>query len=91
VKTAAVQILDRRNLPYELREYEEEAPSADEAARKLGLPLERVFKTLVVHGDRPGVLLACLPGSHALDLKELAKASGYKRPIPLAAPIPWWR
>lgn len=79
MKTAAVQILERLQLPYELREYDEEELTVDEAAAKLGLPLERVFKTLVVQGDRTGVMLACLPGGHALDLKALAHASGNKR------------
>src|SRR5713226_2810537 len=79
MKTAAVQILERQRIPYELREYEEEELSAEEAARKLELPLERVFKTLVVRGDRSGVVLACLPGSGTLDLKALARASGNKR------------
>lgn len=71
MKTAAVQILERHKLPYELREYEEEELSADEAARKLGLPLARVFKTLVAQGDRTGVLLACLPGSHIISIIDL--------------------
>ncbi|HEY7295349.1 MAG TPA: Cys-tRNA(Pro) deacylase [Dehalococcoidia bacterium] len=79
MKTAAVQSLERRKLTYELRSYDEEELSAAEAARKLDLPLERVFKTLVVRGDRSGVLLACLPGSHTLSLKKLASASGNKR------------
>ncbi len=79
MKTAAVKLLERLKLPYELRTYEEEELRADEAARKLGLPLERVFKTLVVRGDRGGVVLACLPGSGTLSLKKLAGASGNKR------------
>ncbi|MHB8575347.1 MAG: Cys-tRNA(Pro) deacylase [Dehalococcoidia bacterium] len=79
MKTAAVQLLEKRGLRYELRAYEEEELSADEAARKLGLPLEQVFKTLVVRGDRSGVVLACLPGSGTLDLKALARISGNKR------------
>jgi len=79
VKTAAVQILERKRLAYTLHEYEEEELSADEAARKLSLPLARVFKTLVVRGDRTGIVLACLPGTGALDLKKLARASGNKR------------
>lgn len=79
MKTAAVKILDRLQLPYELRAYEEEELSAEEAARKLVLPLDRVFKTLVVQCDRSGIVLACLPGSHALDLKALARASGSRR------------
>jgi Cys-tRNA(Pro)/Cys-tRNA(Cys) deacylase len=79
MKTAAVQILERLGIPYELREYDEEELTVEEAAARLGLPLDQVFKTLVVRGDRTGVLLACLPGSRALDLKALARLSGNKR------------
>ena len=79
MKTAAVQMLEQQRLPYELRQYEEAELSAEEAARKLGLPLARVFKTLVVRGDRTGVVLACLPGTGTLDLRALARASGNKR------------
>jgi Cys-tRNA(Pro)/Cys-tRNA(Cys) deacylase len=79
VKTQAMQILDNAGIAYEVREYQEEELGAEEAAVKLGLPLERVFKTLVVRGDRRGVLLACLPGTVALSLKALAKASGDKK------------
>lgn len=79
MKTAAAQMLERLKLPYELRAYEEEELTAAEAARKLGLPPERVFKTLVVRGDRRGVLLACIPGDATLDLRALARVSGDKR------------
>lgn len=79
MKTAAAQALDRIGAIYEIREYAEETLTAQEAARQLGLPLERVFKTLVVRGDRTGVLLACLPGSSELDLKLLARISANKK------------
>lgn len=79
MKTAAMQILDRLGAVYEVREYEEEELTAREAARKLDLPEARVFKTLVVRGDRGGVILACLPGSGELDLKALARVSGNKK------------
>lgn len=79
MKTAAVQILERLRIPYELRTYEEAELTAEEAAAGLGLPLERVFKTLVVRGDRSGVVLACLPATHTLDLNALARVSGNKR------------
>jgi Cys-tRNA(Pro)/Cys-tRNA(Cys) deacylase len=43
------------------------------------MPPEQVFKTLVVRGDRTGVLLACIPANSELDLKALAAASGNKK------------
>lgn len=79
VKTRAMQILDAAAIRYEVREYQEEELGAEEAAQKLGIPLAQVFKTLVVRGDRSGVLLACLPGIASLSLKALAKASGDKK------------
>ncbi len=80
-KTNAARILDRLGILYELRVYEvdEDDLSASHVAAAVGLPPERVFKTLVARGDRTGILLACIPGSHELDLKALAAASGNKR------------
>jgi Cys-tRNA(Pro)/Cys-tRNA(Cys) deacylase len=81
MKTNAARILDRLGIGYELREYEvdPEDLSAESVARKVGLPLEQVWKTLVGRGDRSGVLLAVLPGSAQLDLKALARLSGDRR------------
>jgi Cys-tRNA(Pro)/Cys-tRNA(Cys) deacylase len=53
--------------------------SAETVARKVGLPAEQVFKTLVARGDRTGVLLAVVPGDAELDLKALARLSGDRR------------
>lgn len=52
--------------------------SATAAAEKLGIPAERVFKTLALSGDKGGVFLCCLPGDAELDLKKAAKAAGEK-------------
>jgi Cys-tRNA(Pro)/Cys-tRNA(Cys) deacylase len=43
------------------------------------MPPEQVFKTLVVSGDRTGVLLAAIPANSELDLKALAAASGNRK------------
>ena len=48
-------------------------------ARKVGLPPEQVFKTLVVRGDRHGVCFAVVPGDCRLDLKALAKQTGDRK------------
>jgi Cys-tRNA(Pro)/Cys-tRNA(Cys) deacylase len=76
--TNAARILERLGIRFELRDYEvDEADlSAENVAKKVGLPLDQVWKTLVARGDRNGVLLAVLPGSATLDLKALAKLSG---------------
>ncbi len=53
--------------------------AAETVARKVGLPAEQVFKTLVARGDKHGVCLAIVPGDAQLDLKALAKATGDKK------------
>jgi Cys-tRNA(Pro)/Cys-tRNA(Cys) deacylase len=80
-KTNAARLLDRAGVSYELREYQvdEEDLSAPHVAEAVGLPPEQVFKTLVLRGDRTGVLLACIPGNSELDLKALAAASQNKK------------
>jgi Cys-tRNA(Pro)/Cys-tRNA(Cys) deacylase len=80
-KTNAARMLDQAGVHYELREYpvDEEDLSAPHVAEAIGMPPEQVFKTLVAHGDRSGVLLACIPANAELDLKALAAASGNKK------------
>lgn len=80
-KTNAARVLDRLGIVYELREYEvdENDLTAETVARKVGLPAEQVFKTLVARGDKTGVLLAVVPGDAELDLKALARASGDRK------------
>ena len=78
MKTRALQILDALHIGYDVREFEEEELTAEEAARKLQLPLEMVFKTLVLRGNTNGILLACIPGTHELSLKKIARTSGNK-------------
>jgi Cys-tRNA(Pro)/Cys-tRNA(Cys) deacylase len=79
MKTRAAQVLDKLGIPYEIREFEEEELGADEVAERLRIPLAQVFKTLVVRGDRTGVILACLPGTMTLSLKPLARVSGNRK------------
>ncbi len=80
-KTNAARILDGLGVPYELKEYPVDLDdlSAVHVAEMVGMPIEKVFKTLVARGDKTGVLMACIPGDGELDLKELAAVSGNKR------------
>ncbi len=80
-KTNAVRILDGLGISYELRGYEvdPEDLAAETVARKIEMPVEQVFKTLVAEGDRGGVCLAVIPGNYQLDLKALAKQTGDRK------------
>jgi len=81
VKTNAARILEALGIRYELRDYavDEEDLSAENVARKVGLPPEQVFKTLVARGDRTGVLLAVVAANAQLDLKALARLTGDRK------------
>lgn len=80
-KTNAIRQLDIMKIQYETREYEvdESDLSAITVAKKVDLPLEQVFKTLVAHGDKTGVFLAIIPGGDELDLKAAAAVTGNKK------------
>ena len=80
-KTNAARILDGLGISYELKDYPVDLDdlSATHVAEMVGMPIEKVFKTLVARGDKTGVLMACIPGDGELDLKELAAVSGNKR------------
>lgn len=81
MKTNAARALDALGIPYEIREYEVDPNdlAAESVARKVGLPPEQVFKTLVARGDRHGVCFAVVPGDQQLDLKALASLSGDRK------------
>jgi Cys-tRNA(Pro)/Cys-tRNA(Cys) deacylase len=80
-KTNAARFLDGSRIHYKLVEYEvdESDLSAESVAKKVNLPLEQVFKTLVAQGDKTGVLMTCIPGNAELDLKAIATISGNKK------------
>ena len=81
MKTNAARLLDTLGIAYELRDYEvdEDDLTAESVARKVGMPPEQVFKTLVARGDRHGVCLAVVPGDAVLDLKALAHLTGDRK------------
>ena len=92
-KTNAARQLDALGIPYELRPYEVDLDdlTAISVARKIGLPPEQVFKTLLTHthsargsSDVAEHIFAVIPGDSELDLKKLA-ATANTRKIELAA------
>ena len=80
-KTNAARLLDKAGISYDLIPYifDENDLAAQHVADSLGQPIEQVFKTLVLHGDRSGHIVCVVPGNAEVDLKALAKASGNKK------------
>jgi Cys-tRNA(Pro)/Cys-tRNA(Cys) deacylase len=80
-KTNAARLLDTLNIPYELLAYEvdPEDLTAISVARKIGLPPEQVFKTLLAQTNAGSHIFAIVPGDAELDLKKLAQAAGAKK------------
>ncbi len=79
VKTEAIRILERLGRPHSVQRFEASRLSAAEAAQALGVPLASIVKTILLAGDRTGVMRVCLSGARRLSLKKLAQASGNKR------------
>lgn len=80
-KTNAARLLDNMNLSYKLHPYQldESDLSATHIAQLNHFDVAALFKTLVLRGDKTGVLVACLPGNREVNLKALASASGNKK------------
>lgn len=85
-KTNAARILDGLGISYELREYavDPDDLSAISVAKKIGLPPEQVFKTLLTCTGSNEHFFAVIPGDAELDLKKLAIVADTKK-IELAA------
>ena len=80
VKTNAVRVVEQAGIPCieKFYEYDEKDLSGLSAAKKVGLPPEQVFKTLVARGEKTGINVFCIPVCCELDLKKAAKAAGDK-------------
>ena len=80
-KTNAARLLDRAGIRYNLIPYEfdENDLAAQHVAESLGQDIARVFKTLVLHGDKTGHIVCVVPGNCEVELKALAKVSGNKK------------
>lgn len=79
-KTNAARLLDAARVKYTLVPYEvdESNLAAEHVAEQLGEPIEQVFKTLVLRGDRTGIFVCVVPGNCEVNLKTAARVSGNK-------------
>ena len=80
IKTNVLRHLDAAKIPYETREYDVSDENYDGKliAQKVDLPMEMVYKTLVLTGDKTKYLVCVIPVEKELDLKAVARATGNK-------------
>lgn len=80
-KTNAVRLLEAAKIQFLTREYpvDEEHLDAQHVADSIGEDINRVFKTLVLRGERTGLFVCVVPGNCEVDLKKAAVAAGDKK------------
>ncbi|NEO83166.1 MAG: Cys-tRNA(Pro) deacylase [Spirulina sp. SIO3F2] len=80
--TPAITAAKKAQIAFTVHEYDHDPAHQSyglEAAEKLGIASERIFKTLVAQLESSELVVAIVPVSAALDLKQLAKAVGAKK------------
>ncbi len=82
IKTNVTRLLDSRQIGYTATEYDSaQFHSADEVARLIGVPVDQVYKTIVVlredRNRKP--LLVMVAADKEIDLKRLAVSLGEKK------------
>jgi Cys-tRNA(Pro)/Cys-tRNA(Cys) deacylase len=81
MKTNGARFLESLSIPFELREYEVDPDdlSAITVAKKIAMPPEQVFKTLLTTGGNGIYVFAVIPGDAELDFKKLARAADLRK------------
>lgn len=81
IKTNVMRLLDAAGIAYETGTYEvdENNLSGSHAADRMGVDHDRMYKTLVLKGEKNGYMVCCIPVDEELDLKKAAKAAGEKK------------
>jgi Cys-tRNA(Pro)/Cys-tRNA(Cys) deacylase len=81
MKTNGARFLESLGIPFELREYEVDRDdlSATTVAKKIGMPAEQVFKTLLITNSSHDYVFAVIPGDAALDFKKLSRLTTWRK------------
>jgi len=87
--TPAILVAKKQKISYIVHEYSHDSASQSyglEAAQKLNVAHQQIFKTLVVSLDEKQLAVAIVPVVMKLNMKSLAKAAGAKKAV-MAAPV----
>jgi Cys-tRNA(Pro)/Cys-tRNA(Cys) deacylase len=80
--TPAINLARKKQIPHVVHEYAHDSAAESyglEAAENMGVPADRVFKTLVVSLDNKELAVGVVPVSSMLSMKHIAKAAGAKK------------
>ena len=77
----SIRLLIQRKIPHTVYEFPNTLHNAEEVAAFVGIPADRVYKTLVVQKSKPKAkpLLIMIAANKQLDLKKVAKAVSEKK------------
>lgn len=80
-KTNVIRLLEAAGISCEAGSYpvDENDLSGSHAADLMGIDHDRMYKTLVLRGEKRGYVVCCIPVDEELDLKKAAKAAGDKK------------
>lgn len=75
IKTNAIRMVEQAGISYDEYTYEVKGEFTDgvSSAHKLGLPEEKIFKTLVLVGTDRQYMVCVIPVAEELDLKKAAR------------------
>ncbi len=80
LKLNSMRLLEANGIDYDTLTYDSTIHDAVEAANAMGVPPQRVYKTLVVErGSNGKPVLVMIAGDRHLDLKKFAAAIGEKK------------
>lgn len=80
-KTNALRMLDKAKIRYRTEEYpvDEKDLSGKHVLEFVSLDADHIYKTLVLHGEKLGYLVICIPILAEIDLKKAAREVGDKK------------
>ncbi len=81
MKTNGARLLESLGIAFAIQEYEVDPDdlSAITVAKKINMPPEQVFRTLLTTGGPNQYFFAVIPGDAELDFKKLARAAGVRK------------
>lgn len=85
-KTNAIRLLQQKKIAFNTVHYiyDSENLNVGKIAEENDLVLEQVYKTLVLQGDKTGIIVALVAGDQSLSLKKMAAVSKNKKVAMLA-------